>query len=196
MKQDMKQSISWFREQWTDKKFRICLIIALTVSIGLAAEFFLFAYSIWKISRYMVLTAALFFIAWIDWQSRRIPNRILKMLLAVRGILLAAEWLTYPKLGLAVLLSALLGAAIGGGMFLIAHFISKGGVGMGDVKLFIVIGSYMGSGSIMTAVFLSVMASAFYSIAMLLLKKIKLKEEIPFAPFIFVGTVLTMALGM
>ncbi len=196
MKQDMKQGISWFRKQWTDKKFRICLIIALTVSIGLAAEFFLFAYSIWKISRYMVLAAALFFIAWIDWQSRRIPNRILKMLLTVRGILLAAEWLTYPKLGLAVLLSALLGAAIGGGMFLIAHFISKGGVGMGDVKLFIVIGSYMGSGSIMTAVFLSVMASAFYSIAMLLLKKIKLKEEIPFAPFIFVGTVLTMALGM
>lgn len=196
MKQDMKQGISWFRKQWTDKKFRICLIIVLTVSIGLAAEFFLFAYSIWKISRYMVLAAALFFIAWIDWQSRRIPNRILKMLLTVRGILLAAEWLTYPKLGLAVLLSALLGAAIGGGMFLIAHFISKGGVGMGDVKLFIVIGSYMGSGSIMTAVFLSVMASAFYSIAMLLLKKIKLKEEIPFAPFIFVGTVLTMALGM
>ncbi|MCI8795975.1 MAG: prepilin peptidase [Dorea sp.] len=196
MKQDMKQGISWFRKQWTDKKFRICLIIALTVSIGLAAEFFLFAYSIWKISRYLVLAAALFFIAWIDWQSRRIPNRILKMLLTVRGILLAAEWLTYPKLGLAVLLSALLGAAIGGGMFLIAHFISKGGVGMGDVKLFIVIGSYMGSGSIMTAVFLSVMASAFYSIAMLLLKKIKLKEEIPFAPFIFVGTVLTMALGM
>ena len=196
MKQDMKQGISWFRKQWTDKKFRICLIIALTVSIGLAAEFFLFAYSIWKISRYLVLAAALFFIAWIDWQSRRIPNRILKMLLTVRGILLAAEWLTYPKLGLAVLLSALLGAAIGGGMFLIAHFISKGGVGKGDVKLFIVIGSYMGSGSIMTAVFLSVMASAFYSIAMLLLKKIKLKEEIPFAPFIFVGTVLTMALGM
>lgn len=162
MKQDMKQGISWFRKQWTDKKFRICLIIALTVSIGLAAEFFLFAYSIWKISRYMVLAAALFFIAWIDWQSRRIPNRILKMLLTVRGILLAAEWLTYPKLGLAVLLSALLGAAIGGGMFLIAHFISKGGVGMGDVKLFIVIGSYMGSGSIMTAVFLSVMSSAFY----------------------------------
>ena len=88
----------------------------------------------------MILAAALFFIAWIDHQSKRIPNRILKILLAVRTILLAAEWLTYPKLGLAVLLSALLGAAIGGGMFLIAHFISKGGVGMGDVKLFMVIG--------------------------------------------------------
>ncbi len=196
MKQDVKQGISWFCKQWTDRKFRIFLIVALTADIGLTAECFIFSYSIWKTGRYMILAAALFFIAWIDHQSKRIPNRILKILLAVRTILLAAEWLTYPRLGLAVLLSALLGAAIGGGMFLIAHFISKGGVGMGDVKLFMVIGLFMGSGSIMTAVFLSVMASALYSIVMLLLKKIKLKEEIPFAPFIFIGTVLTMALGM
>ena len=48
----------------------------------------------------------------------------------------------------------------------------------------------------MAAAFLSVMVSAIYSVVMLLLKKIKLKEEIPFAPFIFVGTALTMALGM
>ena len=89
-----------------------------------------------------------------------------------------------------------LAAKYGGGMFLLAHFLTKGGVGMGDVKLLAVIGAYMGSGSIMAAAFLSVAASAFYSIVMLLLKKIKLKEEIPFAPFIFIGTVLTMALGM
>lgn len=81
-------------------------------------------------------------------------------------------------------------------LFLLAHFISKGGIGMGDVKLFAVIGCYVGSRSIMSAAFLSVLSGAVYCIVMLLLKKIKLKEEIPFAPFIFVGTMLTMALGM
>ena len=97
---------------------------------------------------------------------------------------------------MAILISSVFGALIGGGIFLLAHFISKGGVGMGDVKLFAVIGFYVGNGSIMAAAFLSVMAGAVYSITMLLFKKIKLKEEIPFAPFIFVGTILTMALGM
>lgn len=192
----MKQIISWFREQWKDKKFRMFLIAALAVIVGLLLEFYVFSYGIWKVLRYLVLTAALFFIAWIDQKSKRIPNQALKILLTVRGILLVFEWLAYPELGLAVLISVVLGALMGGGLFLLAHFISKGGVGMGDVKLFIVIGLYMGSGSIMAAVFLSVMASALYSIVMLLLKKIKLKEEIPFAPFIFIGTVLTMALGM
>ena len=90
MKQDLKQGISWFCKQWTDRKFRIFLIVALTAGIGLTAECFVFSYSIWKTGRYMILAAALFFIAWIDHQSKRIPNRILKILLAVRTILLAA----------------------------------------------------------------------------------------------------------
>ena len=81
-------------------------------------------------------------------------------------------------------------------MFLLADVISKGGIGMGDIKLFAVVGSYMGSGSILAVIFLTVMASAAYSAVMLLFKKVKWKEEIPFAPFILVGTVLTMALGM
>lgn len=170
--------------------------LSFTAGVGLTAEWLVFSYHIWKILRYLILFAALFLIAWIDHKSKRIPNRILKALLAIRGILFILEWLTYPKLGAVMLLTVGMGAAIGGGMFLLAHFISKGGVGMGDVKLFAVIGCYMGSKSIMSVAFLSALSGAAYSITMLLLKKIKLKEEIPFAPFIFVGTMLTMALGM
>jgi len=192
----MKQSISWFYEQWEDKKFRVFLVFVTIIGIGLAFEFSVFSYSIWKKLRYLVLMAALFFISWIDQKNKRIPNKILGILLAVRGVLIAAEWLAYPAVGMAILISALSGALLGGIIFLLARFLSKGGVGMGDVKLFIVIGTYLGSGSIMAAVFLSVMVSAAYSIVMLMLKKIKLKEEIPFAPFIFIGTILTMALGM
>lgn len=192
----MEKNISWFKEQWTDEKFRICMVVVLASGIGLSAIFSVFSYNILKILRYLILYAALFLTAWIDQGSKRIPNKILKVLLGIRGILIILEWLVFPKLGLAVLISALSGMLLGGGMFLLAHFLTKGGVGMGDVKLLAVIGAYMGSGSIMAAAFLSVAASAFYSIVMLLLKKIKLKEEIPFAPFIFIGTVLTMALGM
>lgn len=81
-------------------------------------------------------------------------------------------------------------------MLLLVYFISKGGVGMGDVKLLGTVGSYVGISSIMPVAFLTVLVSAFYSIALLLLKKISLKEEIPFAPFVLAGTILTIALGM
>lgn len=168
----------------------------LAAGMGLTAEWIAFSYGFFKILRYLILYAALFLTAWIDQKSKRIPNQILKVLLVIRGIVFVPEWMACPKLGPALLLSAGMGALLGGGMFLLAHFVSKGGVGMGDVKLLGTIGCYVGSKSIMSAAFLSAVCGALYSITMLLFKKIKLKEEIPFAPFIFAGTILTMALGM
>lgn len=192
----MDQGIKWFKEQLENRKFQHSFIFILGVGIGLMAEFFVFSYSILKILRYLILYLALFLIAWIDQQHRRIPNKILLRLLVLRGGIFVLEWLMFPNMILAILISAILGLLLGGGLLLLAHFISKGGVGMGDVKLLAVTGGYMGSGSVMTVVFLSVIISAVYSIVMLMLKKIKLKEEIPFAPFIWIGTMLTMALGM
>ena len=179
-----------------DKKFRLFIFAALVVEITLAAEFTIFSYSILKTIRYLLLIGVLFLIAWIDQHKKKIPNRLLLFLLVGRIFLLLLEWLVFPGMGLSLLISSTLGMLLGGGLFLLAHFISRGGVGMGDVKLFGVIGCYTGVGVIMPLVFLTVMVSAVYSIVMLLLKKIKLKEEIPFAPFVLIGTILTLAMGM
>ena len=54
----------------------------------------------------------------------------------------------------------------------------------------------MGLGIIFTDIFLSILIAALYSGLLLIRKKIKMKEEISFAPFVLAGTVLTMALGM
>ena len=135
-------------------------------------------------------------IAWIEQKEQRIPNKILIIHLNLRVCILAAEWLMYPEFGLSMAFSAGLGMLFGGGLFFVAYLVSRGGIGFGDVKLFAVIGIYMGSGSIFSEVFLTVVVSAVYSIVMLIRKKIKLKEEIPFAPFVLIGAILSMALGM
>lgn len=192
----MNSGIEWIKEQWKDRRFRTLLLAGAVAALVLLAEFILFSYNILKIVRYLSLLAAMLAIAWIDQRERRIPNRILLLLLGLRGALLMAEWILIPSMGMPLLISSLMGMLLGGGMFLLAHLITKGGVGMGDVKLFAVIGIYVGGSSIMSLVFLTVMSSALYSIIMLIRKKIKLKEEIPFAPFVLVGTILTMALGM
>lgn len=192
----MKSGILWIKKQLKSKKFIALLIVGIITEIVLLAEFRLFSYSILKMARYLILLAAMFLIAWIDQHEKRIPNKILIFLLAVRCAGLVAEWIIYPEMGLSLLISVLMGLLLGGGMFLFAHFITRGGVGMGDVKLLGVIGAYTGIGSIMTVVFLTAVAAAVYSIVMLILRKVKLKEEIPFAPFVLVGLILTMALGM
>ena len=192
----MGPTLQRIKIQLKDRKFRIYAGLGIIVGIVLCAEFLMFSYSILKCVRYLVLLAATFVIAWIDRHERRIPNRILLILLGIRAVLLVGEWTLVPSMGLSLLISSLMGMLIGGGLFLLAYFISRGGVGMGDVKFFAVIGTYMGTGSIMALVFMTALAAALYSIIMLILKKIKLKEEIPFAPFVLVGTILTMALGM
>ena len=192
----MKAGIRWIKQQMNDKRFCILAVAGVIAGIVLCAEFVLFSYSVPKILRYLILLESMFLIAWIDQRKRRIPNKILLAMLAARIVILIVEWLLVPSIGMSLLISSAFGMLLGGGMFLLAHFLSRGGVGMGDVKLFAVTGWYVGAGSIMPLVFLTALISAAYSIVMLLLKKIKLKEEIPFAPFVLAGTILTMALGM
>ena len=192
----MNLGVLWIKQQLNDRKFRIFITAGLVTGIILGAEFLLFSYSALKIIRYLILLECMFILAWIDHQERRIPNKILLSMLIARGLILILEWVLVPSMGMPLLLSSLLGMLLGGGLFLLAYFISKKGVGMGDVKLFAVTGCYVGGGSIMPLVFFSVLISALFSIVMLILKKINLKEEIPFAPFVLAGTIASMALGM
>lgn len=192
----MQTEIRWFQNQIKNKKFRLLLIIALIIEVTLAVEFVFFSYGILKSIRYLLLTGVLFFIAWIDQHEKKIPNQLLLALSGGRVLLLLLEWGVFPEMGLSLSLSSILGTFLGSGLFLLAYFISRGGVGMGDVKLFGVIGCYVGVGTIMPLAFMTIIISAVYSIVMLLLKKIKLKEEIPFAPFVLTGTILTLAIGI
>lgn len=192
----MEAGIIWLRKQMESRYFRVLLLVSILTGGVLVAEFRIFSYSLLKIIRYLILAESMFLIAWIDQHEKRIPNRILGMLLIIRLLLLLGEWICFPGLGLSLLISSLLGLLAGGGMLLLVHFISKGGIGMGDVKLLGVIGAYVGISGIMPITFLAVLVSAVYSIVLLIRKKIKLKEEIPFAPFVLAGTLLAMALGI
>ncbi|MBS6194840.1 MAG: prepilin peptidase [Clostridiales bacterium] len=192
----MEKIKEWFAKEWTDKKFRRYAAVWGIISAALLAEFIWFGYSLPKLFRYLILLEAVFGIAWIDGKTKRIPNKILIALLVFRTVLLGIEWAVYPSLGLSILISSALGAVIGGGMFLLCFFLTRGGMGMGDVKLFTIIGYFVGSGVIMPIVFFTVMISALYSIIQLIRKKTKLKDEIPFAPFALAGMILAMGLGM
>lgn len=187
---------TWFLEQWKDKKFRAFTIFTVITTILLCAEFCLFEYSVLKILRYLVLYIALYVIAWIDGKTKIIPNKILLTLMSVRTIILVVECIVYRDLWLTFLMTFAGGLLIGGGVFLCCYLITRGSVGAGDVKLFGVLGYYFGTSAIFTNIFLTVVCSAFYSIIQLILKRKGLKEEIPFAPFVFVGTLVTMALGV
>lgn len=139
----------------------------------------------------LYLMAELFRIAWIDSKQKIIPNKSLSGLLSVRVFLLVIECSLY---GMENVMEYAAGFFIGGGMFLLCYLVTKGGLGAGDVKLFAVLGLYLGSRRIFTAAFLSVFFAAVYTGIKALLRRTNWKKEIPLGPFVFLGTAAAIIL--
>lgn len=140
--------------------------------------------------RYVFL-AFLSAIAITDWQEHFIPNKLLGIMVLVWAGITALEVITATEAGLALLFSSLIGAIVGGLMFLLCYLLSKRQMGAGDVKLAFVMGLYLTGNLIVGAVFYGVILCAVFSVAALLRKKIGLKDGVPLAPFLYMGTLIT-----
>lgn len=180
----------------SDKQKRKCLLLNLLVVAILIIEFVLFKYGPLKIVKYLVLVEALFLIAWKDNKEKIILNKHLLWMAGFRAFLLVIEWIAYPTYGFSILSGSLMGMLMGFLVFGLCYLVSRGGMGAGDVKLVTVLGFYLGGAVIMPVMILVVLSSAIYSIVNLARKKTNLKAEIPFAPFVLIGTILAMMLGV
>jgi len=90
----------------------------------------------------------------------------------------------------------LLAGLIGGGFFLAMVLISKGKwMGVGDIKIGLLMGLFLGLSHLFTALFLAFLSGAIISGFLLLLKKKNLKSEIPFGPFLTSATFVVLLWG-
>jgi prepilin signal peptidase PulO-like enzyme (type II secretory pathway) len=109
--------------------------------------------------------------------------------------------------GVAVLLHHSLAAMVLAGIFFLLWFVSNGRwMGFGDVKLALGIGMYLGFAQGLSALAFAFWIGAGYSLARIALERLRLrlgtkqlssspealtmKSEVPFAPFLIVGTFL------
>jgi leader peptidase (prepilin peptidase)/N-methyltransferase len=65
-------------------------------------------------------------------------------------------------------------------------------MGYGDIKLMAALGLVMGFPKILMIAVTSFLIGAFISIVLLILKKKKAKDNIPFGPFIVISTIIVM----
>ncbi len=90
----------------------------------------------------------------------------------------------------------ILGAMICGGFFFFLWWITKGkGMGLGDVKFAVPFALLLGWPNFIIGVFVSFLLGAGVAVVLLLLKKKKMKQVIPFGPFLVMGLVLTLVWG-
>ena len=149
----------------------------------------------WQIDliKYLIVTPLLISAFAIDYKEQIIPNRLTLTLFEV-GLLFAFIEGTGS---LSLLLDRLLGLAIGGGIFLIITLIGgliagKEAMGFGDVKLMGALGIIFGAYNIVIISILAFLLAAIISIILIVSKKKKSNEYIPFGPFIVLATFLVI----
>lgn len=143
--------------------------------------------------KYIILTPMLLSVFVIDYRQQIIPNRLNLTIFEV-GLVFA---FLYGLSDVAITFNMLLGMLVGGGIFLLitlvgGMFYGKEAMGFGDVKLMAALGLYFGFSNIIAITLVSFLVGAILSIILLISRKKKSNEYIPFGPFIVLATFISM----
>jgi leader peptidase (prepilin peptidase) / N-methyltransferase len=123
-----------------------------------------------------------------DIEEQRIPNVI--VLPATAAMLLAVGALRPHRL-----LEAVLAAVAAAAFLFLPSLLAKGGVGMGDVKLALLLGAALGRG-VAVALLLGCLAASVAGVTLLVRKGSGArKTAVAFAPYLAFGAVAAIALG-
>ncbi len=134
----------------------------------------------------------IYFLAFIyiyDFKYREILDRITLPLIVILSIFsLVFNWHSVPNL--------FIGAAIGGGFFILQYLLSKGRwIGGGDIRLGILMGVILGPRLVVLAIFLAYMIGAVVSLILILLKRKKISDSTSFGTYLTLATVVVMLWG-
>ena len=143
----------------------------------------------------LLVVGMLWPVAVFDYREYRIPNKLLLLFLKVRACLLLVEFLVNGRDSLATILVELIAAVGCVVICLVCMLIARGSLGMGDLKLMAVMALYLGIEGTCYAMFLSIFVAFICSVALLVTKKKGRKDAIPFAPFILIGTIISIILS-
>ena len=176
-------------------KQTICFVIIPISILAIALMYNRFYdFSLIHTLKRMCVIAVLWPIAISDFQEFRIPNKLILYGFALRVPLLIAEIIFKTDSVWGIVLNELI-AIVGATLVCIScMFLSRGSLGMGDLKLLMFMSAFLGIEGICYSMFVSIFFSAITAIGLLIFKKKSRKDAIPFAPFILTGTFICLIL--
>lgn len=137
---------------------------------------------------YLLITCFLILIFIYDLKHYIIPDQIIYSAILISFLYLLITNHLMPN----TILSAL-GAS---GFFLLIYLVSRGQwLGFGDVKLAFLMGLFLGFPHILVALFLSFFIGAVVGLLLIAKGKKTLKSEVPFGPFLVIGTIIAFLYG-
>ena len=135
-------------------------------------------------------------IGFIDFKKKIIPNPLILAGLCFWVVTKVVEIFLGGASVKEALLISLFGGGICGIVLFVVSIITRSALGMGDVKLFTVIGLLFGLFDTCSILIITVIVMAIVSIVLLATKKADKKTKIPMAPFAVAGLLLQVITGV
>ncbi|MCD5344956.1 A24 family peptidase [Agromyces sp. S2-1-8] len=175
------------------RTIRVASAVTAAVTFGLLA---LRVGLEWLLPALVAFAAFATVLAIVDLAEKRLPNAVVFPALAVVGVLLVpATWATGEWMRL---VWALAGAAAMFAAYFVLALISPSAMGMGDVKLALVIGlvaGWFGLSAWFVALLAAFVIGGVISLIALALKRVTLRGSIPFGPSMLAGALVAVWLA-
>lgn len=178
-KQFFTEYLKHFKPNYILMVLTAIMYLALLYKFGINIDFFQFA----------LLVPMLLSAFCIDLKLQIIPNR-LNLTIFETGLLFTFfKVILNTSSGISTFTNNIIGMLVGGGIFLLITLIGgviagKDAMGFGDVKLMGALGLFLGWQQIIIVSVLAFLLAAVISIGILIFRKKKMNEYIPFGPFI------------
>lgn len=145
--------------------------------------------------KFMILIPMLIIAFMIDLKLQIIPNRLTLTIFETGLVFTFVKTLLITGGGINIFIDSMVGMLVGGGIFLIITLIGgaiagKEAMGFGDVKLMGALGLFFGWLNIILISVMSFLFAAVVSIIILISRKKKFSEYIPFGPFIVLASMI------
>lgn len=167
-------------------------IFELVLGILIAAMFWQSGWqdSFWQLGLKVFFITTLVTLTWTDLKKGLIPDKIVNPAILISFVLIIGLG------GSEFLVNSLLAAFFIGGFFYLLIIITQGrGMGGGDVKLGVLMGLVLGFPAALVAAMAAFLSGAVSGILLIFLGRKKLKQTIPFGPFLALGSILTLFWG-
>jgi len=136
---------------------------------------------------FMVMAGILVLIAIYDWRYGLIYDRLVILLFLLGGLPIVCGHIDAVRAGL--------GALLGSGLLGALRYLTYGGLGLGDVKLAVPLGLWLGWEDIMLCLLLASCLGVGYGGLLFCQGRIQRYTPIPFGPFLAIGALLSFAAG-
>jgi prepilin signal peptidase PulO-like enzyme (type II secretory pathway) len=178
--EDDAHALPWQQGAWPDR-VRWAVLLILPVAMAIAASRF----DLLQAMAVSLLVLALLVITATDMLRFRVPNAVTYP--GTIAALAAAVLMPDGSIG-----DAVLAALLGGGVFFLLAVITRGGIGLGDVKLAVLIGAGLGLPIAYQALLYGIVAAAVVMGVLLVAGVVGRRQPVPYAPFLSLAAIVML----